>query len=278
MSQEFNKKKNVEVAFINVSLYPTEKQKPEEYVKLLSSIMGSRVMIQSPNSDRSTLLREFDFYGDHYHGYFCNAIFPKPDSKTLNVKENILEKAELDPNKGLDAKDMEFWFFPKYHRFVVYKSNLSKISKFLYESLKFKLGDDDRFAINIEKDKNSIERIIKSKGVVSVRVSVRYSNNDNCEEWERLDEDLRNSDTDHAELILKSSKNKPIQVLKNKILNAFLSLSKSYGTAKAEIINNDGLIEKIDTKDHPKTSAVDINQNPANSMRKMVEDIAFNRE
>lgn len=278
MNKKISKKKNVEVAFINVSLYPTEKQKPEEYIKLLSSIMGSRVMIQSSTSDRSTLLREFDKYGDHYHGFFCNAIFPKPDSKMLDVKKNVLEKSDVDPNKGLDAKDMEFWFFPKYHRFVVYKSNLSKISKFLYGSFKFKLGDDNCFAINIEKDKNSIERIIKSKGVVSIRVSVRYSNNDNCEEWERLDADLRNSDTDNAELILKSSKNKPIQVLKNKILNAFLSLSKSYGTAKAEIINNDGHVEKIDTKDHPKTAAVDVNQNPVNSMRNMVEDIAFNRE
>lgn len=70
MNKKISKKKNVEVAFINVSLYPTEKQKPEEYVKLLSSIMGSRVMIQSSTSDRSTLLREFDKYGDHYHGFF----------------------------------------------------------------------------------------------------------------------------------------------------------------------------------------------------------------
>lgn len=91
MNKKISKKKNVEVAFINVSLYPTEKQKPEEYVKLLSSIMGSRVMIQSSTSDRSTLLREFDKYGDHYHGFFCNAIFPKPDSKILDVKKNVLE-------------------------------------------------------------------------------------------------------------------------------------------------------------------------------------------
>lgn len=75
MKQEKEKKKNVEMAFINVVLYPTEKQKPEEYVKLLSSIMGSRVMIPNSNtSDRSTLLRTFDKIGDYYHGYFCNEI------------------------------------------------------------------------------------------------------------------------------------------------------------------------------------------------------------
>lgn len=39
MKQEKEKKKNVEMAFINIVLYPSEKQKPEEYIKLLSSIM-----------------------------------------------------------------------------------------------------------------------------------------------------------------------------------------------------------------------------------------------
>lgn len=70
MKKEKVKKKNVDMAFINVVLYPSEKQKPEEYVKLLSSIMGSRVMIPPQNSDRSTLLRRFDNCGDYYHGYF----------------------------------------------------------------------------------------------------------------------------------------------------------------------------------------------------------------
>lgn len=279
MKPENIKVKKIEMAFINVVLYPTEKQKPEEYIKLLSSIMGSRIMIQNSNSsDRSTLLRAFDKVGDYYHGYFCNAIFLKQDSKTLNVETNVLEDAEVDPNKGLEAKDMEFWFYPKFHRFVVYKSNVSRITKFLIGSFKFKLGDEDSFAINVEKDKNTIERIINAKGVVSVRVSVKYTNNDNCDDWEDLDSDLRNSDTSNAELVLKSSKAKPIQVLKNKLLKAFLHLSKSNGTAKAEIINDDGHTEQINTKDHPKTEFVDINQNPARDLQNMVENIAQNRD
>ena len=232
MKQEKEKKKNVEMAFINVVLYPTEKQKPEEYVKLLSSIMGSRVMIPNSNtSDRSTLLRTFDKIGDYYHGYFCNAIFLKQNSKTLNVKANVLEDAEVDPNKGLEAKDMEFWFFPKHHRFVVYKANVVRISKFLTGSFNLKLGDEDFFSV-----------------------------------------------TSNAELVLKSSKTKPIQVLKNKILKAFLHLSKSNGMAKAEIINENGHTEKINTNEHPKIEVVDINQNPAINLQNMVENIAQNRD
>ncbi len=279
MKQEKEKKKNVEMAFINVVLYPTEKQKPEEYVKLLSSIMGSRVMIPNSNtSDRSTLLRTFDKIGNYYHGYFCNAIFLKQNSKTLNVKANVLEDAEVDPNKGLEAKDMEFWFFPKHHRFVVYKANVVRISKFLTGSFNLKLGDEDFFSVNVEKDKNTIDRIINARGVVSVKVSVKYTNNDNCDEWEDLDSDLRNSDTSNAELVLKSSKTKPIQVLKNKILKAFLHLSKSNGMAKAEIINENGHTEKINTNEHPKIEVVDINQNPALNLQNIVENIAQNRD
>lgn len=130
MKQKNKKQKKVEMVFINIVLYPSEKQKPEEYIKLLSSIMGSRVMIPSSNSsDRS--------------------------------------------------------------------------------------------------------------------VSIR----------------------------LKSSKAKPIQVLKNKLLKAFLGLSKSYGTAKAEIINEDGHTEKINTNNHPKTEFVDISQNPARDLQTMVENV-----
>jgi len=75
MKQKNKKQKKVEMVFINIVLYPSEKQTPEEYIKLLSSIMGSRVMIpSSTSSDRSTLLRTFDKIGEYYHGYFCNAI------------------------------------------------------------------------------------------------------------------------------------------------------------------------------------------------------------
>ena len=272
------KKKNIEMAFINVVLYPTEKQKTSEYINLLSSIMGDRVMVYtSTSSNRATLLRVFDKIDDYYHGFFCNAIFSNEDSKTLNVKENTLENAVIDPNKGLDAKDMEFWFFQKRHRFAVYKSDVNRISKFLFHSFKFKFGDEDKFAINIEKDKDTIERIISSEAVTSVKVSVRYTNNDNLEDWESLDADLRNSDTTQAELSLKSSKAKPIKVKCNNILKAFLQLSRSYGTAKAEIVNDEGRTVKIDTKNHPKTVVVDMNQNPAVELNNTIEDIANNR-
>ena len=59
-------------------------------------------MIPSGNSsDRSTLLKTFDKIGEYCHGYFCNAIFLKQDSKTLNVKANVLEETVVDPNKWL---------------------------------------------------------------------------------------------------------------------------------------------------------------------------------
>lgn len=107
---------------------------------------------------------------------------------------------------------------------------------------------------------------------------LNIQNNDNCDEWEDLDSDLRNSDTSNAELVLKSSKTKPIQVLKNKILKAFLHLSKSNGMAKAEIINENGHTEKINTNEHPKIEVVDINQNPALNLQNIVENIAQNRD
>ena len=34
-TKKIKNKKNVEMAFINIVLYPSEKQKPEEYIKLL---------------------------------------------------------------------------------------------------------------------------------------------------------------------------------------------------------------------------------------------------
>lgn len=75
-----------------------------------------------------------------------------------------------------------------------------------------------------------------------------------------------NSSDRSVSIRLKSSKAKPIQVLKNKLLKTFLGLSKSYGTAKAEIINEDGHTESINTNDHPKTEFVDISQNPTRDL------------
>lgn len=271
MKQEKIKQKNVEMAFINVVLYPSERQKPEEYIKVLSSIMGNRVLVRIPRSDKLTLLRTFELTGDYYHGYFCSAIFLGEDSKVLNVKENALEKAIFDPNKGLEAKDMEFWFFPEFHRFAIFKSNVSKIVRFLSSAFEEILGDKESFAVNVENDSNSIDRIINSKGVVKVNVSVRYTNNDNCEEWEALDLDLRESDTTTANLTLTASKTRPIQVIKNRILKAFLRLSKSYGSAKAMIMNQKGIVEEVNTKEHPQTVLVDVNQSPAEFLRRYIE-------
>ena len=44
---EKQQKNIVEIAFINIVLYPTENQRPEEYVRLLSSIMQDRYKVKS---------------------------------------------------------------------------------------------------------------------------------------------------------------------------------------------------------------------------------------
>lgn len=54
---EKQQKNIVEIAFINIVLYPTENQRPEEYVRLLSSIMQDRYKVKSGKSERETLLR-----------------------------------------------------------------------------------------------------------------------------------------------------------------------------------------------------------------------------
>lgn len=275
---EKQQKHTIDIAFINIVLYPTEKQKPEEYIRLLASIMQDRIKVKSGNTERETLLRTLDKCDFYYHGYFCNAIFLSEDSKTLNVEDNTLENSDRDPNKGIDAKDMEFWYYPKYHRFAVYKTHLKKIFKFLNESFKFKLGSEEFFAINVENDKQTIDRIIQAKTLLDIRVSVRYTNNDNLEEWEELDDSLRSSNTEQADLHMKSHKSNPIDVIKNKILKAFLYLSKSYGTAKAKILNDNGKIDVVNTQNHPNTMKVDLNGNVAKDMENYISEISRNKK
>lgn len=271
------KSKKKEMAFINVVLYPTERQRSQCYIELLASIMESRCPIKMKSSDKSIVMRTFDICEDYYHGCFCQALFLTPESKTLDVTANLLEPASVDPNKGLDAKDIEFWFFPRYHRFAVLKSEVKRIAHFLFESFKFKLGDTDYFGVFIEKDSGTIERIINAEGVRSIRVKIRYTNNDNADEWEALDEDFRNSDTKEASLSLKAGRGMPIKAKVNRILRAFLHLSKSYGTAIAEIVEENGRTVKIDTKEHLLSRSVDMNQDVAQQLKEMVFDIANNR-
>lgn len=154
---------------------------------------------------------------------------------------------------------------------------MKRIFKFLKDSFLFKLGGEEFFAINVENDKQTIERIIQAKTLLDVKVSVRYTNNDNIEAWEELDDSLRASNTEQADLHMKSSRANPIEVAKNIILKAFLYLSKSYGTAKAKILNDDGKTEEINTQNHPNTVRVDLNDNAANELESYISDVAQNK-
>ena len=56
-------------------------------------------------------------------------------------------------------------------------------------------------------------------------------------------------------------------------------LSKSYGTAKARILNDLGEIELLNTENHPNTVQVDmVNDNVAKNLEQYVSDVAQNKK
>lgn len=265
--------------FLNFVLFPTEMQKPVEYVKVLSKIHGDKVKVKT-FSDRQTFITCLEKVGDYYYGVLSNAVFVDPESKSINKETYEISDSNVDPDEGLGLKQWEFWFYPKYHRLAYYaQSSQSQIYKFFDKAFLEVLGSEDHYAVYIEKDREAIDRIMNSKCIKKLVVDISYSNNANYEDWmDAMDNDFHEGDVRKAHFEFLGTISKPLNVLKTKFMKASLGLSKSNGAAKATLVKDDGKIEYVDTKDHPKITSVTYTNNLEDLLEKEIADISSDKD
>jgi hypothetical protein len=243
---------------VNIVLYPEGQQLKKNYIDILEKIYKEKKTVHT-HGERCTLIRTFYKSADSniIHGDISNALFLNPQDMALDSKTNEIVQSNADPDKGFGLKIWNYFFFPEYHRLVIDSTASEKqLLKFLDETFNIYMRQDD-YEINMEKDRQTIERIINAPALSKLLVRVSYSNNDNEEGWEGIiDRQLKDSCSKNAKLELKANKKAPIQISKSEMVKGFIKLSASNGYAEASEIEEDGTITHITTQDHPLINTV----------------------
>lgn len=264
------------IKVFNIVLYPESDQRPENYVELFTNIFSRNVLV-STYSDRATHLRSF--YGPDangvFHGDISNAIYVNPDSDAIDRTTNEIVPSGADPNRGLGVKIWPFVFVPEFHRIaVVMPFSEKQVQKFLEKAICC-FREPDSFAVNVEKDRDVIERIINTPAISRLEVRISYTNNDNLNDWSRLiDGEMRQSNAKSSTTIVTGTKRNPIDIRQSEMLKAYVNLSASNGYTVATVYDDD-VAEKVDTSEHPLVETVYYNGNSPvssifNSIRRLV--------
>lgn len=196
MAKRSNPIKALKVKIINIVLYPEEAQKTENYIEYFKKIFEDKITVNT-YGDRYTRVQTYYTTddGNVIYGAFANAAFFDPEAPALDSDTNEVVPSGADPKKGLGLKTWEYYFFPEYHRLVFLdkETSGSQILDFLNSALNRFLDKDD-YQVNTEKDRELIDRIIKSTSLSKLKVVVSYSNNDNNKGWKKLiDDQLKRS-------------------------------------------------------------------------------------
>jgi len=250
--------KHKRIQFINIKLRPQESQKPERYVELIYSIFQSKIAVNT-YSDKHTRIQSL--YGkdtEIIHGELVNFTKLNPDLPAYDTEANELKMISYDTKIGPNAKTCEYFFVPKYHRFILLndsKISTNQVIKFLEKAFPEKLNDNEEVDITIEKSSESIDRIINSQAQY-IKVVLSYSNNGNNESWAAaLDTEYRDNGVKQVEVIYKSDKDNLIDISQTKTIKGNVLLSQSNGYVLANIIEDDKIVH-INTNDHPRIEII----------------------
>lgn len=272
---------SMRVKIVNIVLYPSEKQNPDEYARLFKAIYNDKRTVKT-FGDRHTRIRSLYVSESNYaiYGDFSNTSHFDPESKALDTTTNEIIPSNLDPKKGLGLKNWRYFFFPEYHRLVFDAANTSErqVLKFLDEAIGFYLMKSE-YAITIEKDRQQIEQIIKSTSLTRLFVRISYSNNDNISGWEKIiDDELRNSDSKTAKSEFIGSVSRPIKINASNLIKGFLRLSASNGYAEAIESKKRGKAKLIKTEDHPLVERVEFREDPIRPLAQLLNFLFGKKE
>lgn len=269
--------KSLKVRIVNIVLYPEEAQKTENYIEYFKKMFDDKVTINT-RGDRYTRVQTYYTLNDEsvIHGAFANAAFFNPEDLALDSDTNEIVPSGADPKKGLGLKTWEYYFFPEYHRliFLDKETSGSQILDFLQRAFNIYL-DTEEYAINLEKDREVLNRILTSTSLSHLKVLVSYSNNDNNTGWKHLiDSQLKKGRPKKAVLELSGSKKIPIDVTQSEMIQGFVELSASNGYAEASEINQNGKVVPINTQDHPMVKLIEFVESPITAMKNLVKQLA----
>ena len=250
---------------VNIKLQSQKREITDEvYASLFNHLHESKIAINT-FGDRYTRLRTQMVYmnGAILGGKIVSYTRIGEDN-WFNEDKNDIENIDLDKALHPNAKETDYYFIPKAHRFCfLLKNGFSgkAVVKFLNEALPTVINADEDIVVDIEKDRDTVERILQSNKILKLNVNITYTNADLTEDFDKfVDEDLRNSGIGVLDLEARSTKANSIDLDNSKILKSAVNLSISNGTVEATIIE-DGRRKVIKTEDHPRKDKIMLRKN-----------------
>ena len=280
---EKQKQKEKKFLAINIVLYPQENQHTECYIDLFKSIKDKgditiKEVDAKPN--RVGLLNSFEEDTEGvYIGHYIVGDLIDSRSEGWNIDQATHRPLPIQGRNLLHDESIFFYFDSSIHRIFIpniAKRRREEFEEFIKKATKL-IDRNLELELIVIKDISNIRRVFTAPIVKSIDVEVCYTNNaNNRAAGAMMDAYMREEDVHKMRVRAEADKGKSIGLIGDtNILGGLVDLSNEYGYTKAEIVNESGVEEKIDTRQHPRVYLINESKdNPltAERIRRLSDD------
>ena len=246
------KEKELSYHIINIPIKGNHKEDEQLYSDFFTFLYQNRKLVEI-KGDKAGIIRRCTPVQDGKALYGYISTFTKIGKNWIDIEKLEKEEVEIPKNKYPNLKESLFFFFPKFHRILILKSNDSPSINLVmayFMELRKSIRKYD-FDVFLETSSNIIDEVLKADKVLTLQYNITYTNADTgTSAYEFLDNELKKSNTNSMQITVKAEKNQGIEINESKILKGATELSKDYGSFEATIISN-GQRKKIKTKNYP---------------------------
>lgn len=239
---------------INLPIRENKKENIPLYEDLIIALFKKRKPVLIAK-DKAAIIRTMtSSSGTNKIIYGSMSTFTMIGKDWLNIEKLEKQSFELPKNLFPNLRESYYFFFPKYHRFLLMKStngvSLGNVVKYFINARDKKVSSHE-YDVHYEVSKDAIKEIMNADFVKTLKISVSYSNADiGSTAFKFVDKELKESNTQTLQIMAKSNREEGIDINKSKMLKGSLDLSKSYGSAEASIVKNNKK-RKVKTENYP---------------------------
>lgn len=269
MTARSNSNQFVEKKFrvLNIALYPTEAQRPENYITLFNNLVEYGVCtIRESKRDLPLAGRiiSFSLQGrgndmEVYTGKFQYGKWLNNSTLAVDLESEREERIPIG-GKGflLQISTFTFYFVPEKHKILVPYSSDQEVRTYIQflkevtKQVRFP-GFDATVKVFAESEETSLQPIFSARVVKKVKIEISYSNNSNnsgAEEF--MDNLLRDGHMEKTTISSETKDKEGLKIKDNNLLEGAMMLSQQYGYTKATIEDEEGKERMVNTQSTPK--------------------------
>ncbi|WDF68699.1 DUF4747 family protein [Sphingobacterium oryzagri] len=257
---------------LNVKLQNVENndERSSRYRELISELSNDRHILKVRAKNAAVIM--YASYGDSSIPYIYGRIAKgiQLDGQEIEVIKDGNQSTEInDPNSVKLPNVARYIFVPLAHRLCVEKVANgplpNEVEKYLKDFLVRYLKKDEKIEVILEKDEQTIDRILKAKTVLEINYKISYTNEDIGSAMDTLfDKELKDSKIGQIEVKAKADNDVDgLKINGTPILEGGIKLAESNGEIKRAVIIPKGKTKKetISNEKKPKTIEIEENDN-----------------